>query len=57
MNILKRAANLWKLSGIEVGDIGTKAEVVDKMAEIFKKPTIKQEKKLATIIKAHEMPE
>jgi hypothetical protein len=54
MKLTKRLKNLWLLSGIEVGEIGPKAEVVDKITEIFKTPSIKQEKKMAVIIKRNQ---
>lgn len=50
MNFLKRMKNLYALSGIEVGDVGSKAATVDKLAEIFRTSEVKNPQKLASII-------
>ena len=50
MNLLRRFKNLYALSGIEVGDIGSKAATVDKLADIFRTPEVKNPQKLATFI-------
>ncbi len=55
MNPFKRISNLIKLSGIEVSDVSPKADVVGKLAEVFKNPDIpKEPKRMATIIHLNE---
>jgi len=50
MKFWKRIRNIWALAGIEVGDVGSKAATVDKLADIFRTPEVKNPQKLATFI-------
>ena len=55
MNLIKRLKNLYHLSGIEVSDVSPKADIVGKLADVFKNPNVpKEPKRLASIIHLNE---